>query len=299
MGDYSVGTLPLHALPITSLAFSASSKSRLFSTSLDQTFKIWHTETRSCLCNISFPTSLNCIAINAIEDAAFVGGVDGNIYKVNLWDLPEKDFGILDVRKSGQLPQICTGHKGAISSIDINLDGSLLVSGSDDETVKVWSTSTCQQVSSFSKPNGPITFVKVMLKPISTMLGTSMPKDKTYPLISALANVKSKTKDSITIKLPNTNSTKTKSITHLPNAQPNLPVGSDSFVADQQLQALSQWELQQKVISSEGGTFVSEDASNNQNEKLKQEIEQLKSVNLQWKALNNEMLSSTLKNFEM
>lgn len=46
------------------------------------------------------------------------------------------------------------------------------------------------------------------------------------------------------------------------------------------------------------GTFAS-DEEGTQNEKLKQEIEHLKKVNALWKTLNNDMLSSTLKNFEI
>jgi hypothetical protein len=51
-------------------------------------------------------------------------------------------------------------------------------------------------------------------------------------------------------------------------------------------------------ILSFQGTFAT-DEEGTQNDKLKQEIEHLKKVNALWKTLNNDMLSSTLKNFEM
>lgn len=164
-----------------------------------------------------------------------------------------------------------------------------------------------------------------MLKPIPTMLGsTANTREKSYPLLSPLANVKAylmmwlvslcrKTKESITLKLPETNTSKTRSLSHLncdSNFTPSLPTASGAFVADKQLHEFSQWEIQNRVITAEGvsahsflayflkGSFATDETST-QNDKLKQEIEQLKKVNAQWKTLNNEMLASTLKNFEL
>jgi len=291
--EFNFGTLALHSLPVSSLAYSACSSSRLFSTSLDQTFKIWHTETRSCLCSISFPTSLTCQVLSPVEDFAFLGGVDGNIYKVNLWDLPERDFGILD-SKSGKLPEMCTGHTGSITSLDINIDGSLLVSGSDDESVKVWSTTAVQQVSSFSRPSGPITYVKIVLKPPSAVMGNLNTKEKIQlPILKPFANVKTKPTGNIVIK-GGSNSFSERSFSHLgfdPYWHPPLPLSTSQFVADVEIQNYALHDVQEKYQNTEGAL------DDRHVSILQQEVTHLKRVNSQWKTLNNQLLAATLNNF--
>jgi len=199
--------LSLHVLPITCLSFSFTSN-RIFSTSEDQTLKIWDMNTHICLCSVSFPTSLNCIAFGAIEDSIFVGGADGNIYKVNMWELPSSDFGILDIHKEKSSDLlVCKGHKGAVNSVDVNIDGSIIISASDDGSTKVWSTSNCQNISTFVKAGGPVTFVKIFLKPIPCMIGSlSNTKNKeNYPLLSPFSNILTET-TVINAKLPGSNS---------------------------------------------------------------------------------------------
>jgi hypothetical protein len=69
-----------------------------------------------------------------------------------MWELPSSDFGILDIHRekyaflftlqsflrcrSSDL-RVCKGHKGGVNAIDVNIDGSILVSASDDGSTKV------------------------------------------------------------------------------------------------------------------------------------------------------------------
>jgi len=43
-----------------------------------------------------------------------------------------------------------TGHSGMVLSVDFSLDGNRVVSGSDDNLVKIWNTETGAEVSSFA-----------------------------------------------------------------------------------------------------------------------------------------------------
>jgi WD40 repeat protein len=51
---------------------------------------------------------------------------------------------------------VCTlsGHSGAVGSVAFSPDGNCVVSGSEDNLVKIWNTETGALVSSFVGPRG-------------------------------------------------------------------------------------------------------------------------------------------------
>jgi hypothetical protein len=59
-------------------------------------------------------------------------------YAVSLWDITK-----------GEVVGSLVGHKGPIRSIDYSADGSLIVTGSDDGTARVWRAATGRQLYSF------------------------------------------------------------------------------------------------------------------------------------------------------
>ncbi|KAH8672846.1 quinon protein alcohol dehydrogenase-like superfamily, partial [Tricladium varicosporioides] len=67
---------------------------------------------------------IHTAAFNKSATQLAAGGEKGIIY---VWDL-----------KSGQLVETLTGHTAAIFSIEYTPDGSHIVSGSEDKTVRVW-----------------------------------------------------------------------------------------------------------------------------------------------------------------
>jgi pre-rRNA-processing protein IPI3 len=124
-----------HTLSVSDMVFSRCSN-RIYSISIDQTCKIYTLDEKNPVCSVSFPTVLNCITISHLEDQLFVGGKDGNIYKINLLSLPSSDFNIMD--KRDKLPSIFIGND-SVNSIDINIDGRVIVAGTDEGVVKVLS----------------------------------------------------------------------------------------------------------------------------------------------------------------
>jgi len=266
-------TLMNHVLPVTEIRFSLTSR-RLCSTSLDQTCKVWALDGGTLVCSVLFPTVLNCVAFGPMEDCLYVGGADGNIYKVDFWRVSTTDFSIMDNYQ--KLPQIFKGHN-AINSIDLNLDGSLLVSGSDDGCVRVWSSATCQLIQTIQQHKGPINYVKVMLKSTLSM-GPGLQgaiKAWTPPLLP-LNPLPYNPPDSdvLPVLLPPTNMDNKKCT--LLEYQQNKIITKKIKNTTQQLKWYGKDNIFEEV------------------ESLKQEILLLKEVNSRWKAVNNQMLSNTL-----
>jgi len=152
-----------HSLTITSLYFGVGgTNSRLLSVSLDRTLKIWEISTKLLLCSINMPTSLTSVIMDITEKAIFIGGIDGNIYHIHLYSLLKSDTNTEDIFK---------GHSQSITSLSTSLDGSLLISGSLDGTVKIWDILSKQVLRSFNKHKGSVTFVKIIKKSQRDILG--------------------------------------------------------------------------------------------------------------------------------
>eukprot|EP01126_Amoeba_proteus_P018392 TRINITY_DN1936_c0_g2_i2.p2 TRINITY_DN1936_c0_g2~~TRINITY_DN1936_c0_g2_i2.p2 ORF type:complete len:152 (+),score=35.72 TRINITY_DN1936_c0_g2_i2:1300-1755(+) len=146
-----------------------------------------------------------------------------------------------------------------------------------------------------SRPNGPITFVKVVLKPISIMLGSvaNRRERSAYPLHSPLStSLKSTSKGTMTLKLRGDNRLKSSSISSF-SGHAEIPFASSEFVANLQLQEYCKQQLMNRIASE----TVSTKDIRTQNDLMKDELEKLKKANKEWKSLNNEILSSILTNF--
>ena len=113
-----------HAGPIVTLLIVK--EKFLISSSFDTTIKIWdlndYKEKGTCK---GHKSSVNCFIVgNQLEMIASGGG-----YSVKLWNMDSCD-------------EICNliGHVGEIYSLAFNFDDSLLASGSQDRTVRIWNT---------------------------------------------------------------------------------------------------------------------------------------------------------------
>jgi len=232
------------------------------------------------LCSISFPTSLNAIAISPMEDFVCVGGVDGNVYKVNLWDIKSNDFSVLD--QNSKLPQLFVGHD-SIQCLDLNIDGTLLVTGGQDGSIKVWSTSTCQLLHTFSTEEGgsnagPVTHVSIIfLSPnlFSTSLGAKRKHNSLEPL--ANSPYRALAIDVVPLSTKNTNA-----------LMPDVLLGEEarrSYILDHLTPPTS--ILQEPHNQATSTPDV---------EQLKDEIAKLREANSRWKSVANEMLRSMCNN---
>jgi WD40 repeat protein len=98
------------------------------------------------------------------EKSLYVGGMDGKIYHIHLFD----SICISDITLNSQenIKNTFKGHNKSINCLAISFDGSLLVSGSDDGSCYIWDTSSKQLIKTYNGHKGPITNIFITLKPI-------------------------------------------------------------------------------------------------------------------------------------
>eukprot|EP01124_Arcella_intermedia_P014681 TRINITY_DN2122_c0_g1_i1.p1 TRINITY_DN2122_c0_g1~~TRINITY_DN2122_c0_g1_i1.p1 ORF type:complete len:460 (-),score=76.04 TRINITY_DN2122_c0_g1_i1:1082-2389(-) len=270
IGDAVKQVFSNHSLPLTDLAFSSTS-TRLYSCSVDQTCKIWCLSVGSLLCSIFFPTVLTSVALSPMEESIYVGGSDGNVYKYSLWDIKGNEVNLLE--SLDHLPQIYKGEN-QVTCMDVNLDGSLLVTGADDGCIRVWSSSTGQLLKTVHQQKGAITYVKIILKSPSILVPGYMMESKLFPPLLPLSTLLHSSKEEVLLptKLPSNN------------------------LEDKLLSDVNLTKHITKKIKISASQFKVTGNNGEDMEMLKSEIEQLKEVNKRWKTLNNSLLEVTLTN---
>uniref|UniRef100_A0A804Q3U9 Protein ROOT INITIATION DEFECTIVE 3 n=1 Tax=Zea mays TaxID=4577 RepID=A0A804Q3U9_MAIZE len=144
-----------HALPVTDIACFLGAIA--ISSSEDRTCKIWSLSEGRMLRSISFPTSIDSIALDPRSHIFYAGGRDGKIY-VTAMGVDLSFHG----RDESSILGALDDHSKAVTSLASSRDGLLLVSGSEDGNVRVWDT-RCQQVTrKFKHSQGPVTNVLIV-----------------------------------------------------------------------------------------------------------------------------------------
>jgi WD40 repeat protein len=92
----------------------------------------------------------------ATNGTVAIGGANGTLM---LWDA-----------KNGVAGTTFKGHTGTVNSVAFNSDGTLLASGSDDKTVRVWNTTTGQEL---YERTATSSVTNVAFSPDSTLLAFS------------------------------------------------------------------------------------------------------------------------------
>ena len=133
-------TLTGHTLSIKSLAFSPDGKT-LASGDEYRTIKLWNMDTATSHATFKAPDSFDALSFAPNGKLLASGGHDG----VRLWNATAKQQGLWG--KIGQyLPTLTLkGHKDNISTLAFSPDGKMLLSGSDDGTIRAWDTITGRQ----------------------------------------------------------------------------------------------------------------------------------------------------------
>lgn len=161
-------SLSAHRLPVAALAISytPSNASRIYSASIDRSVRIWDIQSGKCLITLLFPSPLHSLVIDPCESLLIAGSATGDIFRVDLQTQNTKTSNIyeradlngnVDVyTQSNQTTEkvIMTGHSKKVNSLSLSFDGSLLVSGSDDETCIVWDCQSRQALRSFTNHRG-------------------------------------------------------------------------------------------------------------------------------------------------
>lgn len=151
-----------HTLPVTDIVSGYGGCSAIIvSSSLDFTCKIWSLALGVLLRTIKFPAAVNAAVVDPGEYALYAGCTDGRIYIAAL-NVGTTSDGIHGDSIIGTL----VDHSRAVTALAFSMDGVLLVSGSEDCTVRVWDTVSCQVLRIFKHAKGPIS--SLIMVPLSS-----------------------------------------------------------------------------------------------------------------------------------
>ncbi|XP_066491656.1 WD repeat-containing protein 18 [Tiliqua scincoides] len=162
-----------HSLPITDLCCGIGGPmARAATASLDQTAKLWEISSGDLLLSVVFDVAIMSVTLDLTEYHMFCGGMDGSIFQVDLCSWPiQRERGFQTERETGK---IFKGHRNQVTCLSVSTDGSLLLSGSHDETVRLWDIQSKQCLRTVNY-KGPITNAFITLAPANMLNPDSKP----------------------------------------------------------------------------------------------------------------------------
>ncbi|XP_054835109.1 WD repeat-containing protein 18 [Eublepharis macularius] len=162
-----------HSLPITDLCCGIGGPmARAATASLDQTAKLWEISSGDLLLSVVFDVGIMSVTLDLTEYFMFCGGMDGSIFQVDLCSWPvQRERGFRTERESGKVFQ---GHRNQVTCLSVSTDGSLLLSGSHDETVRLWDIQSKQCLRTMNY-KGPVTNAFITLAPANMINADSKP----------------------------------------------------------------------------------------------------------------------------
>ncbi|KAK2807197.1 hypothetical protein FQN51_004811 [Onygenales sp. PD_10] len=124
---FCIVTFTEHSSGVTACQFSKRGNV-LFTASLDGSIRAWDLIRYRNFRTFTAPSrlSFSCLAVDPSGEVVCAGSLDS--FDVHIWSV-----------QTGQLLDQLSGHEGPVSSLSFAADGSHLVSGSWDHTVRVWS----------------------------------------------------------------------------------------------------------------------------------------------------------------
>jgi WD40 repeat protein len=146
-------TLAGHAGAITGLRFSLDG-ARLFTSSKDKTIRAWNVADGAAAGKIDAPAEVNNIAlVNGGQE--IVSADADNVLRV--WALPAQTGAAEPPKPVKELK----GHGGPVTAVDSQLpDGKVILSGSQDGSIRVWNYDNGQQVRQMDH-GGPVAAVAI------------------------------------------------------------------------------------------------------------------------------------------
>uniref|UniRef100_A0A3Q2ZXD7 WD repeat-containing protein 18 n=1 Tax=Kryptolebias marmoratus TaxID=37003 RepID=A0A3Q2ZXD7_KRYMA len=165
--------LSRHSLPITDLHCGRmGAQARIATASLDQTVKVWELSSGEMLMSVLFDVEIMSVTFDPCEYFLFCGGSDGNIFQVSLCSQilsQEKSF-----QSASEGTQVFKGHRNLVTCLSVSMDGTLLLSGSHDETVRLWDIQSRQSVRCLAH-KGPVTNAVILPVSANMFLPDSRP----------------------------------------------------------------------------------------------------------------------------
>ncbi|XP_029355799.1 WD repeat-containing protein 18 [Echeneis naucrates] len=165
--------LSRHSLPITDLHCGLMGvQARVATASLDQTVKVWELSSGELLLSVLFDVEIMSVTFDPSEYFLFCGGSDGNIFQVSLCSQSlsrDKSF-----QSDNDGNQVFKGHRNLVTCLSVSMDGTILASGSHDETVRLWDIQSKQSIRCLTH-KGPVTNVVIMTAPANMFLPDTRP----------------------------------------------------------------------------------------------------------------------------
>ncbi|KAK0117899.1 hypothetical protein ONS95_012215 [Cadophora gregata] len=124
---FSIATFTEHISGVTACEF-AKRGNVLFTASLDGSVRAWDLIRYRNFRTFTAPTrlSFSCLAVDPSGEVVCAGSLDS--FDIHIWSV-----------QTGQLLDRLSGHEGPVSSLTFAPNGSVVVSGSWDHTVRIWS----------------------------------------------------------------------------------------------------------------------------------------------------------------
>lgn len=159
-------TLEAHTAKINSVDYHPDNE-RIISGSSDNTVKLWDTIDSKYLRNLKFSSEINSVKFNPKGDMFAVASGDNlkehkNMFSLSLWDI--NSFNKLKDLK---------GHKAKVSVIAFNYDGSIMASGSDDNSIKLWNVLTGENFLTMNGHSNQISYLSFLSKSKNKILSSS------------------------------------------------------------------------------------------------------------------------------
>ncbi|XP_029005371.1 WD repeat-containing protein 18 isoform X2 [Betta splendens] len=162
-----------HSLPITDLHCGMmGAQARVATASLDQTVKVWELSSGELLFSVLFDVEIMSVTFDPCEYFLFCGGSDGNIFQVSLCGQSLGRDRTFQSDNDGN--QVFKGHRNLVTCLSVSMDGTLLLSGSHDETVRLWDIESKQSIRCLSH-KGPVTNAFIVAAPANMFLPDSRP----------------------------------------------------------------------------------------------------------------------------
>ncbi|GBN39384.1 WD repeat-containing protein 18 [Araneus ventricosus] len=122
-----------HSAEVTDI-YCGNTISRVATTSLDMTCKIYELDSGMLLASICMDVPLTSVIMDPAEYFIFLGDEQGYLYKINTYEKLPHEIHRADVNNKAALKL----HETKIISLNISFDGRRLMTASEDQTCKLW-----------------------------------------------------------------------------------------------------------------------------------------------------------------
>ncbi|KAK7492877.1 hypothetical protein BaRGS_00015824, partial [Batillaria attramentaria] len=128
-----------HPLPVTDIHVGCGgSRARVVSSSIDRTCKMWDMESGEQIQTFVYEEAVHSVIMDRPELRLLAGLSSGIICCTPLFAQQMEREQHISTKSTHPDQTIFRGHSDAVLSLAVSYDGSLLVSGSRDSTVRVW-----------------------------------------------------------------------------------------------------------------------------------------------------------------